>query len=106
MVLKKKSLGFVPTMGALHEGHLALMGISKRENDVTAASIFVNPTQFSRGEDLDKYPRPLGHDIEMLTAGKIDLLFLPNGRTMYRYLLLMHTTTLLVIYYSHTSLWN
>lgn len=83
MVLKKRSLGFVPTMGALHAGHLALMDISKRENDFTAASIFVNPTQFSRGEDLDKYPRPLERDIEMLTAGKVDLLFLPDGQTMY-----------------------
>lgn len=80
---QEKSIGFVPTMGALHEGHLSLLRASRRENDVTVASIFVNPTQFGPKEDLAKYPRPLRKDLNFLHAAKIDLVFVPSVETIY-----------------------
>jgi pantoate--beta-alanine ligase len=78
-----KSIGFVPTMGALHAGHLSLIRASRRENDVTVASIFVNPTQFGPKEDLTKYPRPLRKDLNFLRAEKVDLVFTPSVQAMY-----------------------
>ena len=78
-----KKLGFVPTMGALHEGHLSLVRASKSRCDVTAVSIFVNPLQFGPAEDLDKYPRSLERDAELLEALGVDLLFVPGVDEMY-----------------------
>jgi pantoate--beta-alanine ligase len=77
------SVGFVPTMGALHEGHLSLIREARRSNDVVIASIFVNPTQFGAGEDLDKYPRQLEQDKELLTDLEVDHLFAPDCDSMY-----------------------
>jgi pantoate--beta-alanine ligase len=78
-----KTLGFVPTMGALHEGHLSLVRASKSRCDVTAVSIFVNPLQFGPAEDLEKYPRPLERDAALLEELGVDLLFLPGAEEMY-----------------------
>jgi len=81
--LKKNTIGFVPTMGALHDGHLALVKRSKSENDITVVSIFVNPTQFNSQLDLKNYPKTLEADIRMLTAAGVDFLFAPTVDEMY-----------------------
>jgi pantoate--beta-alanine ligase len=78
-----KSLGLVPTMGALHAGHLSLVKASKAACDITAASIFVNPTQFGPNEDLAKYPRTFESDCALLEAEGIDLIFAPVVDEMY-----------------------
>jgi pantoate--beta-alanine ligase len=78
-----KSIGFVPTMGALHLGHLSLIRQAKRDNDFTAVSIFVNPKQFGPGEDLKRYPRPLKNDLLLCRKEKVDLVFLPENKVMY-----------------------
>ena len=78
-----KTVGFVPTMGALHQGHLELVRRSVKENDITACSIFVNPIQFNNREDLLKYPRTLDKDLEMLEKGGCDLVLVPSVEEMY-----------------------
>jgi len=78
-----RTLGLVPTMGALHEGHLSLVRASKARCNVTAVSIFVNPLQFAPTEDLAKYPRDLERDAAMLEGLGTDLLFIPNSEEMY-----------------------
>jgi len=81
--LAGKTLGFVPTMGALHEGHLSLVRASKSRCDVTAVSIFVNPLQFGPSEDLARYPRTLDRDASLLQELGVDLLFAPGVDQMY-----------------------
>jgi pantoate--beta-alanine ligase len=78
-----ETVGFVPTMGALHAGHLSLLAASKRENKHTVASIFVNPAQFAPHEDFSKYPRQAHKDLEMMFAAGCDRVFLPHQSEMY-----------------------
>jgi pantoate--beta-alanine ligase len=78
-----KTLGFVPTMGALHEGHLSLVRASKARCEVTAVSIFVNPLQFGPSEDLARYPRDLERDAKLLDELGVDVLFVPSVDEMY-----------------------
>ena len=81
--LEQRVIGLVPTMGALHAGHLALVGRAKKECSPVYASIFLNPTQFGPNEDLSKYPRPLEADVEKLAKSGVEGLFLPSAEEMY-----------------------
>ena len=78
-----ESIGFVPTMGALHEGHMSLIGASAKENKSTVCSIFINPTQFNNAADFDKYPITIENDIDKLEDSGCDLLFLPSVSEIY-----------------------
>jgi pantoate--beta-alanine ligase len=79
----KKSIGFVPTMGALHEGHLELARACRKQNGVTVVSIYVNPLQFGPQEDFNQYPRVLEKDLELLKKEKVHLVYAPSDREMY-----------------------
>ena len=78
-----KSIGLVPTMGALHDGHASLVEKANAENDVVVVSIFVNPTQFNDPSDLEHYPRTLDQDLELLRTLEADLVFVPSVKEMY-----------------------
>lgn len=81
--LAGKTIGLVPTMGALHAGHRRLLDIARTETDAVVATIFVNPTQFNRAEDLDRYPRTLDHDLGVCRDAGVDLVFAPSAAEMY-----------------------
>jgi pantoate--beta-alanine ligase len=78
-----RKIGFTPTMGALHQGHLSLIQLSKRENDCSVCSIFVNPTQFNDPKDLEKYPRTPGKDLALLDSVGTDVVFMPSVAEIY-----------------------
>lgn len=80
---QQKTIGFVPTMGALHQGHLSLIRCSETENNATVVSIFVNPTQFNNPDDLQKYPRTLETDLEKMSENVVDIVFLPSEQEIY-----------------------
>lgn len=78
-----KTIGFVPTMGALHEGHLSLVRSAKQGNDKTVVSVFVNPIQFGPSEDFERYPRDIKGDTEKLQREKVDIIFMPEISSIY-----------------------
>jgi len=80
---REGELGLVPTMGAFHEGHLALFRAARVENEVVVASLFVNPAQFGEGEDLERYPRDEEHDARLAEEAGIDLLYVPSAEEIY-----------------------
>lgn len=81
--LAEQKIALVPTMGALHKGHLSLIDLAKQQADFVVCSIFVNPTQFTDPKDLEKYPRPLEHDLDMLRVSGCELVFMPPVKEMY-----------------------
>ena len=81
--VSNKSIGFVPTMGALHEGHLSLVKLAQKDCDLVVCSIFINPTQFNDSNDLENYPITIEEDIKLLEEQSCDMLFLPNVTEMY-----------------------
>ena len=81
--LSGKSIGFVPTMGYFHEGHLSLMRAARPENDVVVVSLFVNPTQFGPDEDLERYPQDMNRDVEQALGADVDILFVPENKEIY-----------------------
>ncbi|MGX9986544.1 pantoate--beta-alanine ligase [Soonwooa purpurea] len=81
---QNKNIGFAPTMGALHNGHLSLYKVARENNDIVISSIFVNPTQFNNLEDLEKYPRTIAHDIEKLKNSElVDAVYIPTVNDIY-----------------------
>jgi len=80
---ESKEIGFVPTMGALHEGHASLIKRARKENELVVVSVFVNPTQFLEGEDLDAYPRTIKEDSQLCEAMGVDILFTPEPESIY-----------------------
>lgn len=78
-----KTIGFIPTMGALHDGHLKMMRMSVENNDVTVISVFVNPLQFGPNEDFDAYPRQIDHDVKAVESINVDYVFYPSVEEMY-----------------------
>jgi pantoate--beta-alanine ligase len=90
-LLRGKTIGVIPTMGALHEGHLSLVRRARQENHITIASIFVNPIQFGPSEDFDAYPREKEEDMEKLRKEEVDVLFMPDSSSMYPEGFLTHT---------------
>ncbi|MCA1746377.1 MAG: pantoate--beta-alanine ligase, partial [Bacteroidales bacterium] len=78
-----KKIGLVPTMGALHDGHLSLIRAAVKNNDFIVVTIFVNPTQFNNPKDLARYPRDLDADLELLNGYPVDLIFAPSVKEMY-----------------------
>lgn len=80
---KEKKIGFVPTMGALHSGHISLIETCINENDISVVSIFVNPTQFNDPKDLERYPRTFEDDLHLLKKIKVDYLFYPGAKEIY-----------------------
>lgn len=81
--IENKSIGLVPTMGALHAGHLTLINESIKECDITVCTIYVNPTQFDNSSDLDKYPKTIDNDLALLKKSNCDIVFCPQGEIMY-----------------------
>lgn len=81
--LAQQKIALVPTMGALHKGHVSLISIAQQHADVVVCSIFVNPTQFTDPKDLERYPRPLEHDMQMLREAGCDVVFMPAVKEMY-----------------------
>lgn len=81
---KNKTIGFVPTMGALHKGHLSLIKRAQRDNDIVVVSVFVNPIQFDKQEDLDKYPITINKDLDLLKNIDCDVVFTPSVKEIYK----------------------